>query len=153
MKKLLIIGAWIASPGLGGCTGDHIPWVHTIDVQQGNVVTQEMVNQLQPGMNKRQVGFIMGTPLINDVFHLDRWDYVYMNTPGKGETELKRVTLFFADDTLEKIAGTMHPEEGASVVVETPQTTVTVPPHAGKKQGLLTRMWDWITFRKAEDHL
>ena len=57
-----------------GC-GSNIgfPGVYRINVEQGNVVTEEMVEQLRPGLNRRQVRYIMGTPLIEDAFHSDRW--------------------------------------------------------------------------------
>ena len=73
MKKLLIIIACIASLYLTGCTNSRFHLVHKIDVQQGNVVTQEELNQLKPGMTRRQVQYIMGSPMVADVFHQDRW--------------------------------------------------------------------------------
>ena len=54
---------------------------YRVDVQQGNVITQEMLAQLQPGMDKKKVGLIMGAPVIKDTFHKDRWDYTKF-TPG-----------------------------------------------------------------------
>ncbi len=50
---------------------------YKIDVQQGNVLTQDMVAQLKPGQTREQVRFILGSPLIADIFHRQRWDYVY----------------------------------------------------------------------------
>ena len=72
----LAVGCLLA--GLIGC-GSNIgfPGVYRINVEQGNVVTEEMVDQLRPGLNRRQVRYIMGTPLIEDSFHEDRWDYRY----------------------------------------------------------------------------
>ncbi|RLA04026.1 MAG: outer membrane protein assembly factor BamE, partial [Gammaproteobacteria bacterium] len=80
MKKLLIIMTCIASLTIAACSRYHL--VHKIDVQQGNVITQDEVNLLEPGMNRRQVQFVMGSPMIADVFHQDRWDYVYLLEPG-----------------------------------------------------------------------
>ena len=61
---------------LSGCS--YIPTLpYKIDIQQGNVVTEEMVEKLKPGMSRSQVRFVLGTPLITDVFHADRWDYFY----------------------------------------------------------------------------
>ena len=57
---------------------------YLVDVRQGNYVTQDMVAQLKPGMTKDQVRFALGTPLVTDVFHGDRWDYVYRFKPGRG---------------------------------------------------------------------
>ncbi len=58
------------------------PGVYKINVEQGNIVTQEMVDQLKPGMNRRQVRFILGTPLIEDTFNQNRWDYLYVKRNG-----------------------------------------------------------------------
>jgi len=85
---------------LAGCS-----WLYKMDVQQGNVITQEMLSQLQQGMNKRKVRFIMGTPLIQDVFHPERWDYVYRLEQKMKAVEQRRVTLVFQDDQLIKVIG------------------------------------------------
>lgn len=78
---------------------------YKMDIQQGNVVTQEMVSKLKPGMTRSQVRFIMGTPLIIDAFHTDRWDYVYRFQKSGTLTEERRVTLFFEGDTLRQVSG------------------------------------------------
>lgn len=78
---------------------------YKMDIQQGNVVTQEMVSKLKPGMSKSQVRFIMGTPLIADAFHTDRWDYVYRFQKAGTLTEERRVTLLFEGDTLKQVSG------------------------------------------------
>jgi outer membrane protein assembly factor BamE len=69
---------------------------YKIDIRQGNYVSQEMVAQLKPGQTKDQVRFILGTPLVADMFHADRWDYVYRFQPGRGEPELRRIVVYFA---------------------------------------------------------
>lgn len=78
---------------------------YRIDVRQGNYVSQEMVSQLKPGMTKDQVRFVLGTPLLSDVFHVDRWDYVYRFQPGIGELQQRRLTVFFEGNKLARIAG------------------------------------------------
>ncbi len=78
---------------------------YKIDVRQGNFVSQEMVAQLKPGQTKDQVRFILGTPLVADMFHADRWDYVYRFQPGKGETQLRRVVVFFSEGKLARVGG------------------------------------------------
>ena len=90
---------------LSGCSTDKIPGVYRIDIQQGNDVTQDMINQLKPEMTKKQVAYVMGTPLLIDTFHPDRWDYVYSFHPGNGNREQRRLTLFFTDDKLVNIEG------------------------------------------------
>ncbi len=93
---------------LGACsTVPRIINEYKIDVQQGNVVTQEMVSQLRPGQSKDQVRFILGTPLLMDIFHANRWDYVYSLRQGRtGETERRQFSVFFdADGKLTRVAG------------------------------------------------
>ena len=68
---------------VAGCGSNFgFPGVYRINVEQGNVVNEEMVEKLRPGLNKRQVRYIMGTPLIEDSFHADRWDYRYLLRNG-----------------------------------------------------------------------
>ena len=82
------------------------PGVYKIDIDQGDVITQEMVDQLQPGMTKRQVRFIMGTPLITDTFNQQRWDYIHSHQPGGEARQQKRLTLLFDEtDKLVSIGG------------------------------------------------
>ena len=78
---------------------------YRIDVRQGNMVTQEMVAQLRPGQTKDQVRFILGTPLLADVFHADRWDYVYRLQTGKGEIQQRRFVVFFDEGKLVRVGG------------------------------------------------
>ncbi len=99
MQKILIIALYAASLTLSACS------IHKVDVQQGNVITQEMRDQIKEGMSKRQVGFILGTPLLADPFHRDRWDYIYSLQTGKKKPEHQRMTLFFEEDKLVRIEG------------------------------------------------
>jgi len=78
---------------------------HRLDVRQGNFVTQEMISQLKKGMSKDQVRFALGTPLLTDIFHADRWDYVYRFEPGYGEVEQRVISVYFANEQLERVAG------------------------------------------------
>lgn len=83
---------------LSACSTDKIPGVYRIDIQQGNDVTQEMINQLEPGMTKSQVAYVMGTPLLIDTFHPNRWDYIFSYQPGGEDREQRRITLLFDED-------------------------------------------------------
>ncbi|MBO9481651.1 outer membrane protein assembly factor BamE [Salinisphaera sp. G21_0] len=85
------------------------PGAYKIDIQQGNVITREMVNQLRPGMTRAQVQYVMGTPLIEDTFNSNRWDYIYSLQPGGKSREQKTVTLFFVNDQLHSIQGDLVP--------------------------------------------
>jgi len=79
---------------------------YKMDIQQGNYVSQDMVSQLKPGMTREQVRYILGTPLVTDIFHKDRWDYVYWHEAANGKREKRHVTLFFSpDERLQRITG------------------------------------------------
>lgn len=105
-RALRILVLSIASASLFGCG---FPGVYKIDVQQGNVVTQEMIDQLRPGMTTRQVRFIMGTPLIQDTFAPNRWDYLYSMQAGHNQRVQERVSLVFENDQLVGLAGDFVP--------------------------------------------
>lgn len=80
-----------------------LPDAHKIDVQQGNSIKAENLDKLELGMTRKQVQFLLGTPIIMDIFHNDRWDYVHTFKPGGGTTKTMRLTLFFDNDKLSKI--------------------------------------------------
>ena len=82
---------------------------YRIDIQQGNVLTQDMVSKLRPGMTRQQVRFALGTPPITDAFHPDRWDYVYYLNKGGTLAEHRRLVLLFDGDTLKRIEGDVVP--------------------------------------------
>jgi len=78
---------------------------YRMDIQQGNFVSQEMVAQLRRGMTKDQVRFLLGTPLVTDIFHADRWDYVYLlDKPGQ-DLKRRRLAVFFEGDKLVRVDG------------------------------------------------
>ncbi len=83
---------------------------YKIDIQQGNVVTQDMVAKLRQGMTRSQVKFVMGTPLVSDPFHTDRWDYFYEFIKAGKLKDKKRLTLVFDQDRLAKVLGDVQTE-------------------------------------------
>lgn len=87
------------------------PGVYRITIPQGNIITQDMVDQLRPGLSKRQVSYIMGTPLVRDTFNQDRWDYLYSIQPGGEERMQERLTLFFEDGELASFEGDFEQSE------------------------------------------
>lgn len=125
-------------------TKDNLPLVHKIDIQQGNVITQEMLAQLELGMEKKKVLYIMGSPIITDTFHNDRWDYVYSYKKGRGVAEQRHVTLFFKDDLLKRVEGDVKPARGKIHVESRKLENVEVPPYEGP--GLFSRVKDAVTF-------
>jgi outer membrane protein assembly factor BamE len=133
---------------MGGCSSrfmpdpDNIPLVYKIDVQQGNVVTQDMLAQLTPGMEKNKVRFIMGTPLLIDAFHQDRWDYVYTTQEGGGSRAQRNVALFFKNDRLERVEGNVKTAQGKIMREQRKEVSVDVP---GENQpGWFDRLWGKI---------
>ncbi len=82
---------------------DRPPPPYKIDIQQGNEVTQAMLDQLKPGMTPAQVRFVLGTPLIVDPFHADRWDYVLRIERAGKVVDKRRVTVIFRDGRLQGI--------------------------------------------------
>ncbi|MDS1140802.1 outer membrane protein assembly factor BamE [Pusillimonas sp. SM2304] len=80
------------------------------DVQQGNWITTEQVAQLQEGMTREQVRFILGTPTLQDIFRTNRWDYPYYNKPGYGKEEERKFTVWFEGDTLVRWEGDDQPD-------------------------------------------
>lgn len=88
------------------------------DVHQGNIITQEMVDQLRQGMTREQVRFMLGTPLLTDEFHKDRWDYPYYLNPLKGQVQSRRLTVFFKDNKVERfVSDEMPPESMADAMI------------------------------------
>jgi outer membrane protein assembly factor BamE len=106
MRILLIA---LAITCLSACSFVGFPGVYKIDVEQGNIVTQEMADQLKPGMSRRQVRFIMGTPLIEDTFNQDRWDYPYVKRNGLNVLNESRLTVVFEGDSLVTVSGDYLP--------------------------------------------
>lgn len=102
---------------LAGCSNvPTIPGIgtHKIDIQQGNYVTQEMAGKLKLGMTRSQVRFLLGTPLVVDLFHTDRWDYVYVYQKGGAVTEHRKMTVFFEGDKLARVEGDVKPASGGA---------------------------------------
>jgi outer membrane protein assembly factor BamE len=112
MTRLLAVPFFLLSLLLAACSSVSTPQPYRIDIQQGNVITQEMVAQLKPGLTRDQVKFILGSPLVADMFHTDRWDYVYMLQPGKGEVQRRRLTVIFEDNKLARLAGDVVAGDG-----------------------------------------
>jgi outer membrane protein assembly factor BamE len=140
MKKPVFLVALCASLTLPACSFilNNMPGVYRIDIEQGNMIDQSMVDQLRPNMTKRQVLFIMGSPMLTDSFHEQRWDYVYSKAPNGEDRVQKRISLFFTSDTLSAIQGDVHPSP-LPVTKQAPETTVELP-----KRDLEKSMWEKI---------
>lgn len=78
--------------------------VYRVDVQQGNLLDDLDIEEVKPGMTRSQVRFLLGTPMVDDPFHTDRWDYVYYFRRGRSRREEKRwLIVTFADDKVADI--------------------------------------------------
>lgn len=141
---LLLAGLLIT----GGCAYEgtnKLPGVYRIDIQQGNVVDQDTLDQLKPGMPMQQVRFIMGTPIIVDPFHQDRWEYIYTYSEGGKRRQQRRITLHFRDNKLDSIDGNvMTAERDGDDTLKEPSRTVEVPLKEG--DGIFSGLFDFLPF-------
>ena len=108
MRILLIT---LAITCITACSFVGFPGVYKLNIEQGNIVTQEMTDQLKPGMTRRQVRFILGTPLVEDTFSPDRWDYLYVKRNGMDVLSESRLTVEFEGDSLVRLSGDLVPPD------------------------------------------
>lgn len=124
---------------LGACSSVKIPDIplpsfitpYRMEIQQGNFITQEMLSQLRPGMTRDQVRFVLGSPLVVDVFHADRWEYVFQRQLefSKG-IEQRRLSVFFENEKLKRLDGdvvTAPSTPTESAIPSTPADKEAVP--------------------------
>lgn len=98
-RKLLMaaLGLLCLTLGTAGC-------VYRVNISQGNYLEAKLIDQVQVGMTRSQVRFLLGTPMVADPFHPDRWDYLYYFKSGKTQKLDKQlIIIFFADDKVERI--------------------------------------------------
>jgi outer membrane protein assembly factor BamE len=135
--RIVLISLAVALLSACGFVG--FPGVYKINVEQGNIVTPEMAAQLKPGMTRRQVKFILGTPLIQDTFDQNRWDYLYSKRNGTKILSEALLTVQFDGDQLVNVTGDLapsgwgtevnsSPEEPNSAAQPSEQTTLPEPP-------------------------
>ncbi len=109
MKYFLII--LIILTIQSGCSSLNFPGVHRITIQQGNIVSQQMIDKLKPGMTKSQVRFILGNPIVDDALDKNRWDYIQTIKVAGGEMSSSRLILYFREDRLSYFEGDYMPTE------------------------------------------
>jgi len=107
--RTLLLGLLFAT--ITGCSSWGFPGVYRINVEQGNIITQEMVDQLKPGMDQRQVRYILGTPLVEDPFNPNRWEYLYMLRNGNNTLREERLSVHFENNALTHFDTTLVPTE------------------------------------------
>ena len=112
------------------------------DVQQGNILDQERLARLELGMSKSDVQTLLGTSLLQDSFHPDRWDYFYsIRKARKKDTEKKLLTLYFKDGKLSQIVGTVTSADDTETGSQTKTVVIDEKPAQG---GIIQRGWDSI---------
>lgn len=158
MRKLLTTLAATASIAVGGCSTfgdgldtldaatefipdalDKTTLIYRPTIQQGNVVTQEQVNKLEPGMTRRQVRFVLGSPTLRDLFHEDRWDYPFTVGIGSVPSEKSYLTVYFEDDRLVRITGDLRPQPEDERAPEQKPAVASVPDWVPEDPSLLGR--------------
>lgn len=161
MQKVLIylvLGATLATIGCSGTKEtpeyrssllERLPFVYKMTVQQGNIITEEMVDRLEPGMTKSQVRFLLGTPMLTDMFHSDRWDYTYTIRRGRKQMKDTRLTVFFQDDALVRVEGDLRPDPQRAAAREPGEMLVTVPDWKDDR-GFFSRTFSKVGVASAE---
>ena len=112
MRKLLMVLALaLLTAGCG--------MLYRQPIYQGNLLEKANVDQLQAGMDKRQVMTLLGTPSVADPFHHDRWDYIATQRTGRtGKTEIKTLTVYFANEQLQKWEGEYFAEQDKELAAD-----------------------------------
>ncbi|MBU0537621.1 MAG: outer membrane protein assembly factor BamE [Gammaproteobacteria bacterium] len=109
---------------LAACSSLEFPGVYRLPIDQGNIITQEMVDQLKIGMTRSQVEYVMGTPLVRDTFSPDRWDYVYtLNDRNNDKKEHHQLTVFFVDGKLSEFTTDIKPTSEQQTAPAAPADT------------------------------
>ena len=126
MRTILLV--LLLPPLLAACNPLRVLSVYRMEIQQGNYVTQEMASKLQAGMTRDQVRFVLGTPLLVDIFHDNRWDYVYRRQRADSrEVEERRLSVFFENDRLVRLEGDVTTGLGPEASPGTTAPSATAP--------------------------
>ena len=104
-RLIILLSLLLPTLALSGCNNIGFPGVYLINIDQGNIVDQEMVDQLKPEMTRRQVRFLLGTPIVEDTFNNDRWDYIRLVRRGNDTLLRRRLTVVFENDVLVDVEG------------------------------------------------
>ncbi len=141
MRPFSVVIALAAALAVSACIR-----TYKLDIQQGNVVTQEQLDQITPGMTKREVRYVLGTPLIVDPFRDDRWDYYYSLKAGPArQVNHRRVIIVFDGDTLVNIQGDVVPGQSDTESTEDDKAGGTkVTERQPDERGFFRRSWDKI---------
>lgn len=163
MHKVLISFTVLASATLAGCGSmsnvsdpiadalDDWSLMYRPNVQQGNVITQEMMDRVRLGMDKRQVRYALGTPMLVDVFHQERWDYVYTFGRGSKPREFARSAMIFEDGRLVSIEGELQPRPPSERPEVNKEVLVEVPDYEAVDAPLFDRALSKVGLKDLEE--
>lgn len=157
MQKVLIFLTIGATLAISSCSGkekkpeyhesvlSNLPFVYKMTVQQGNIVTEEMIDRLEPGMSPNQVRYLLGTPVLVDIFHTDRWFYTYTIRRGHEEMEKRPIAVFFQGDEMVRVEGFIRPDAQRAASREPQELVVSVPDWEGDR-GILSKAFRAVGF-------
>lgn len=155
LRRRCALTCVLLAAGLAGCSSqtvenvlDDLPGIapYRIEIQQGNYVSQDMIDKLKRGMSREQVRFVLGTPLLTDMFHANRWDYVFFRERPNKTREERRISVFFENNRLVRVDGNVKPEaqagakpvesqrEAANTQADEPANAEAVKPEAREPQ-------------------
>ena len=133
MRCGLVFAACAAAAGCGSV--DAVSYKITdaitpyrVEIVQGNFVSKEQVDQLKPGMTRQQVRDLLGTPLVTDIFHSERWDYIFTLRRQGVPDQARRLTLYFNGDALARFDGDTMPSESEFIASINKRRNGKVPP-------------------------
>ena len=133
----LLVAAVVLAPGCTRLSELPVPGLYRLDIRQGNALDDTALAKLEVGMPRSRVLHLLGSPAVDDVFHPDRWEYLYSFAPGGEESEWRRITLHFEENRLTRIEGELPPADAAPTEPEAAKV-VRVPPRPAEK-GFLRR--------------
>jgi outer membrane protein assembly factor BamE len=105
-STIALVAGLLLAAALAGC-------VYRIDIQQGNFLEPQDIDQIEPGMTRSQVRYLLGTPMVDDAFNDDRWDYVYYFKKGRSrKVEQRHFIVFFDGDAVERVERPIQGQSG-----------------------------------------
>ena len=143
LTAALVAAAAVLAAGCSRLPDIPVPGLYRVDIRQGNALDDAALARLEPGMTRSKVLHLLGTPAIDDIFHADRWEYLFSYSPGGEPSQWRRITLYFDGDRLARIEGDLLPPD-AIVVEPEAAKVIRVPPRPPEK-GLFRR-----TLRRAK---
>lgn len=133
-----VLSAAMLAAGCARLSEVPVPGLYRVDIRQGNALDDAALARLEPGMPRSRVLHLLGAPAIDDVFHADRWEYLYSFAPGGELAEWRLITLHFKDDRLVRVEGDVLPADAVEPGPEAAKV-IRVPPRPPEK-GIIRRV-------------